>query len=203
MNVLYLLAPNSFGLPSKEYYLNEKVVVSYTAMLEEVAEELEKESKNEVSLLSKHFTAKDVVNLEKRLAAASPDEEVREDITQYYNPMSLHNVSEMVPRLGLEHLISHANPDFKPDTIIVGSPHYLKRLNEILNDTDDRLLLDYLLWKLIQTYAQAVDSPVVQPIKRFSNVLGGKDPDAKSERWRTCLRYVDGGLGESQATASL
>lgn len=196
MNVLYLTAPYSFGLPTKEYYLNEKVVDSYTAMLEEVDEQLEKESMNEVSLLSKHVAAKDVVHLEKQLAAASPDEEVREDITKYYNPMSLHDVSDMVPQLGLEHLIARANPDFKPDTVIVGSPHYLKRLNEILSDTDDRLLLDYLLWKLIQVYASAVDSPVVQPIKRFSNVLGGKDPDAKSERWRTCLRYVDGGLGE-------
>lgn len=143
----------------------------------------------------KSDSIEDLVKLEKRLAAASPDEEVREDITKYYNAYSLKNASDLTPQLRIEDIVSRANSKFKPEQVIVASPSYMEKLDKIIEDTPESVLEAYVTWKLVQNYASAVDSPILLPLKRFDNVLGGKEPDAKPERWRTCLRSVDNGLG--------
>lgn len=170
-------------------------------MLQEVGRLFEEYAPNNTMFRTTEFGSKEIVEFEKRLAAASPDEEAREDITKYYNQMSLNDTSALIPRLGLEEIIAKGNPHFKPDRVIVGSPKYLKSLSDVLDDTDDMVVGSYFVWKIIQSYASAVDSPIVQPLKRFNNVLGGREPDAKPERWRTCIRSVDGGLGICPVTA--
>ena len=66
-------APWSFGLPSKERYEDDKLVEKYRDVVVEVLGALTKDQKKEV------FAG--IVDLEKKLAGASPSEEEREDVT--------------------------------------------------------------------------------------------------------------------------
>jgi len=84
--VVSVSAPYSFGLPSKERYEDEKLVEKYRSVVGEVLGALyPKQDK-------KAFTG--IVDFEKKLAAASPSEEDREDVTVYitkvWRPVSKH-----------------------------------------------------------------------------------------------------------------
>lgn len=47
----------------------------------------------------------------------------------------------------------------------------------------------------MQVYAKRVQDDALKPLLRFNNQLQGKEPDATEERWRTCVKSVDNGLG--------
>ena len=137
-----------------------------------------------------------IVLFESKLAQATPDEEDAEDVTKYYNPMNLDQIKDLIPQLSVQYLISTLAPaDFKPEKLIVGSPSYLKSLSEILRETSAETLQAYFVWKTVQSYAYRVEDDALKPLKRFNNELLGKDPDASEERWRTCIKVADNGLG--------
>jgi len=71
--VVSLGAPWSFGLPSKERYEDEKLVEKYRDVAVEVLSSLHPDQDKAV------FAG--IIDLEKKLAAASPSEEEREDVT--------------------------------------------------------------------------------------------------------------------------
>lgn len=142
---------------------------------------------------------KAIIDLESRLAAASPDAEDTQDVTKYYNPRSLAEVESLLPQLSVESVISSLAPhNYLPDRIIVGSPSYLENLSTILEESTAETLQAYFVWKTVQTYAYEIEDQALKPLKRFNNELQGKEPDALQDRWRTCVKVVDNGLGESQ-----
>ena len=139
-----------------------------------------------------------IVLLESKLAQATPDEEDAEDVTKYYNPLSIDQIKALLPQISVQHIISALAPaDFKPEKIIVGSPSYLKALSGILRETNVEALQAYFVWKTVQAYAYKVEDDALKPLRRFNNELLGKDPDASEERWRTCIKVTDNGLGMS------
>ena len=139
-----------------------------------------------------------IVRLESKLAQATPDEEDAEDVTKYYNPMNLDQIKGLLPQLSVQYLISTLAPvGFKPKKLIVGSPSYLKALSGILRETSAEALQAYFVWKTVQAYAYTIEDDALKPLKRFNNELLGKDPDASEERWRTCIKVADNGLGTS------
>jgi endothelin-converting enzyme len=71
----------------------------------------------------------------------------------------------------------------------------MRSLSQILSDTPKDIVQAYMIWKTIQAYVSKVQDPVLKPLERFNNQLQGKDPDATEERWRTCIRVTDNGLG--------
>jgi endothelin-converting enzyme len=136
------------------------------------------------------------VELEKKLAAASPSTQEREDVTKTYNPMSLKEASNLTPKIGLANIISSLSPStFKVDRLIVAAPKYLKELEGIIEKFDPAVLQSYFIWKAVQSLHSYIESPVVQPYKGFVNELAGKDPNTKPERWRTCVNHVDDSVG--------
>ena len=174
-------------------------------MISEVLEALLHEAQSTPSELPTDYKrrssglVKAIVDLESRLAAATPNAEDAQDVTKYYNPRSLAEVESLLPQLSVESVISSLAPhDFRPDRIIVGSPSYLETLSAILEESTAETLQAYFVWKTVQTYAYEIEDKALKPLKRFNNELQGKEPDALEERWRTCLKVVDEGLGQSQ-----
>lgn len=174
-------------------------------MISEVLEALLHEAQSTPSELPNDYKGrssglvKEIVDLESRLAAASPSAEDAQDVTKYYNPRSLAEVESLLPQLSVESVISSLAPHgFLPDRIIVGSPSYLETLSAILEESTVETLQAYFVWKAVQTYAYEVEDKALKPLKRFNNELQGKEPDALEERWRTCLKVIDDGLGKSQ-----
>ena len=199
------MAPRQPGLPSKEYYKDPELVVKYGKTIGQVLEALlaqaqppQKASESSSSLfsLTSAELVEGIVLLESRLAKATPDAEDADDVTKYYNPMSLDEISALVPQLAPQDIIASLAPSgYHPNKLIVGSPSYLEELSSTLRETSAEVLRAYFVWKVVQTYSYKVEDEALKPLVRFNNELQGKDPDASEERWRTCIKFTDGGLG--------
>lgn len=203
--VLSMNALNRPGLPSKEYYQDQSLLRSYAETIGLVLEALLREAQPSPQLdldTSMIFECseelvKAVIELEKTLAVASPDEADAEDVTKYYNPRSLAEVDALLPELSMPYLLSLLAPSgFVPTKIIVGSPSYLEVLAQQLNGASHETLRAYLVWKTVQGYVDEVEDDALIPLRKFNNILRGKDPEASEDRWRTCVKVVDRGLGK-------
>lgn len=148
------------------------------------------------SFLRSEELVKSIVEFESKLALITPNSEDIDDVTKYYNPRSLDEADSLIPQLSVHHIVSSLSPEgYSPTKVIVGSPNYLSTLSNILQDTTKETLKAYLVWKTVQTYAHAVEDKALKPLLRFNNQLQGKDPDVVEERWRTCVKMADDGLG--------
>lgn len=79
--IVYLGAPDPVGLPAKEYYTDEDQVRQYTDVISQVFSALGSDN-NDFKIDSS--LAESVVEFEKKIAAATPDEEDLNDITVSY-----------------------------------------------------------------------------------------------------------------------
>lgn len=200
-----MAAPREPGLPTKEYYKDPDLVARYAKTIGQVLEALLSEAESDSKPLKGLWTqistksaelVEGIILFESKLAQATPDEEDAEDVTKYYNPMDLDSIKGLLPQLSVQYMLSSLAPaNFKPEKLIVGSPSYLRALSGILRETSTEALQAYFVWKTVQAYAYKTEDDALKPLKRFNNELLGKDADASEERWRTCIKVTDNGLG--------
>lgn len=165
--VVSVSAPWSFGLPSKERYEDEKLVEKYRAVAVQVLGNLYPDEDKE--------SYSKVIDLEKKLAAASPPTEEREDVTKYYNPMTIDEAAKLTPQVDLKALIQELAPSNVDVTrVIVNTPGYQKELSSIIHDTDAKVLQSYFVWKTVQSFSGYIEADAIKPYKRFTNELVGK-----------------------------
>lgn len=208
-NVVSLSPPYSFGLPSKQYYDRGELVTSYKETIGSVLEALMGESGRHPEIKTDVFsvfrdegspetlnqkTIEKLVDFESAMAQAAPDPEDLSDITKVYNPRTVDEAESYNPAISVKAIIKQLTDGYKPSKIIVASPDYLKSLADILGAQKREVIQAYLVWKLVQSYGSAVESPAVEPLRRFNNKLQGKAPDVKPERWRSCIGVVDSDL---------
>lgn len=207
-NVISLSPPYSFGLPSKQYYNRSDMVTSYKDAIGSVLEALIKEAHPKDGALSifempeapgvlNQKVVDDLVDFESQMASVSPDPEDLSDITKVYNPRTVDEAEAYNPAISVKSIIDHFTNGYKPSKIIVASPDYLRSLADILANETREVLRAYLVWKVVQSYGSVVEDDAVEPLRRFNNKLQGKEADAKSERWRTCINVVDSDLRKS------
>lgn len=171
-------------MPARESYNDTKLVVDYTEVVRQVLENFGSGG------------ARSVVKLESQLANVTPDTQTQEDVTQYYNPLSVKETQSLLPEISFSDMIARLAPsEYKGDRLIVGSPSYMKSLSEILSQTPRQTIQLFLKWKLIQSYVDKIEDSKVKPLREFNNRLAGKDPEATEERWRTCIKSLDTELG--------
>jgi endothelin-converting enzyme len=95
--VVQVSSPWSIGLPSKDYYKNDDIVAKYQSAIGQVFEALNNEAQKQGRPLNFNTaTSEGVLNLEKKLAAASPDAEDRDDVTvslSHYNTRTGSDIS--------------------------------------------------------------------------------------------------------------
>ncbi|PBP18292.1 Metalloproteases (zincins), catalytic [Diplocarpon rosae] len=205
--------PWKIGLPAKELYTDAAVTKKYENTIAQILTVLHPDHSHENATLQTQWAASEghgkivsrrqiqdmaheIVEFEKKLAVASPDAEDSNDVTKYYNPMSLREANLLTPQIHLSSIIKGLEPaDVKTDRIIIASPDYQKNLSSVLSNTPKEVLQTYFMWKAIQAFASVTEAEALAPYTRFQNELQGKDPDSTQDRWRTCVDHVDDGLG--------
>lgn len=204
--VVSVNAPRQPGLSSKEYYKDPVVVERYGQVIGQVLERLLDEASrpNDVvkfnpnggALARSAALVEQIVTFESKLAKLTPDTEDAEDVTSYYNPMTPEETNALLPNLSISSIVAQLAPSgCKPIKYIVESSLYLEGVSKILKSTSAEALQAYFVWKTVQSYAYRVEADALKPLKIFNNELQGKPADAQEERWRTCIQFVDNGLG--------
>ncbi|KAJ5093084.1 hypothetical protein N7456_008945 [Penicillium angulare] len=187
---IFVNPPDDIGLPAREYYNNTETVAKYSSVVKKVLQAFEIKNFDKVS--------EKVVAFEKELANITPDTATKEDVTKYYNPLSIKQTDDLLPQVSASDILSALAPhDYKTDRLIVGSPSYMKALSGLLKKTPRETVSVFFQWKLIQSYASSIEDDKIAPLQQLSNELSGKDPKAKEERWRKCIRTLDESLGWS------
>lgn len=185
---IFVSPPREIGLPAREYYNNTGTVAQYTTVLKQVIQGFGGSEK----------IAENIVAFETKLANVTPDTATQEDVTKYYNPLSIKETEALVPEISFADILGElAPPDYRGDRLIVGSPSYMQALSDILDDASRETVAFFLQWKVIQKYADKIEDDKITPLRQFKNALEGKDPQATEERWRKCIRSLDEGLGWS------
>ncbi|ORY64027.1 peptidase family M13 [Pseudomassariella vexata] len=191
--VIIQASPAGLTLPSPEYYEDADTTQQYQDMLQAVFSAFipGNSSRDDAAKL-----AQSVVDLERKIAEATPPPEDQQDVTKYYNIIKVSEARTIAPAIGLDSVIEGLVPsDYNVDSMLLAFPEFLANVSQILTETDKATVQSYLIWKTIDTYADAVQGPEVAPISRFYNVMNGLDPETKAERWQTCVSYVDSTVG--------
>jgi endothelin-converting enzyme len=201
--VIFTGPPGRIGLPSKEYYKIPKLLSEYQEMIHAVLPHFLGAHPNETFALGRQgarLSTPDIisglVSFESNLAEARPDEVDLEDVLKAYNPTKTSELQHLVPRIAFDKILRELAPSgHKAKYVIVSSPSYLQNMSKIVDATPKQVVQAFLIWKIIQAYSSRVEDPIIEPLRRFFNRLDGKEPDAKEERWRTCIRSCDNTLG--------
>jgi endothelin-converting enzyme len=111
----------------------------------------------------------------------------------------LGEVEAMVPEVSLvDYFKALAPPAYTIDskrTAMVNDINFYKNLSSILKSTSRETLHDYFEWRLLATWVDRLHNNYTAPLRRFNNIMVGRDPDVLADRWRVCLSEVDGKLG--------
>ena len=201
------------GLPTKESYKNTELVDKYKIVIHDVLTRLLETAGHQgpiflnwrsqnSDLLVPNELIESLVDFETKLAEAIPP--VREwfDVEKYYNMFSLEAAELRMPYISLKELIINQTSGFLPQKVILTAPSYLDILSKVLRGTDERTVQAYFVWSAVRTHAMNIRHEAVQPLFEFENYLQGKARISSEERWKVCVRHVNGGLGK-QRTAIL
>ncbi|KAI1083868.1 hypothetical protein F5B20DRAFT_353684 [Whalleya microplaca] len=191
--VIIQAIPAQLTLPSPEVYQDDETLSLYEKMLGEVFTDLlpTNSSKSAASQL-----AKGVIEIEKKIAAVTPPAEDQSDVTKYYNIVKVDEAGKIAPALQLDSVVRALVPkNYTVDSMLLAFPEFLGNVSEIVSQSPKAAVQSYLIWQLVYAYSSYVEGPEVQAIGQFSNALSGKSSGSSSERWKTCVTYVDSTVG--------
>ncbi len=139
--------------------------------------------------------AQTVMTIETALAKASMDRTERRDPAKRDHMMALEEISKDAPNLELAKFFEAAKaPQFSK--LNVGNPEFFKQVNDLLASAPVDDWKVYLRWKAIHSSAPLLtDNFVNEDFNFFNKYLRGQKELAP--RWKRCVEYTDGDLGEA------
>lgn len=141
--------------------------------------------------------AKDVVAFEVQLAAITTNIKDLRNLEKSYNPRSLAQITELTPAIDWPTLLENtlaANTQV-PEPIMVSSPGFHTRLQQLLQQTSTTTLQNYFTWSLIRQISGSLSMTYRQPLSELHAILSGVAAGVKPDRWKTCVGFVNANLG--------
>ena len=191
--VIVRASQGGLGLPNRDYYTktDARSETLRMAYVDHIAKTLQLLGE---SADAAQANAIKVMALEMTLANASRTPVQLRDPLANYNPTPISALNEMTPgfswtaymaRLGLTGITS----------VNVGQPDYFKGLNAALTQVPIEDWKAYLRWRLADRASPFLGTAFVNQNFAFRSTLTGARQ--MQPRWRRCLNYTDGTLGEA------
>jgi putative endopeptidase len=189
----YQMAQGGLGMPNRDYYFNtdartEGIRKAYDAYLVKTFMQLGNDSTTAMR------NAKDVYELEKRLAKSSRKLADLRDPYKNYNKMDVNALGRLSSNISWKDYFRKINVS-NVDSVIVGQPEFYTALNTELKSTPLDVWKNYLRFHLISSNADYLDQ------KTFSNyfeyrksLTGAKEP---RPRWKRVLDSEEDAMGEA------
>jgi putative endopeptidase len=191
-NVIAYIDQSGLGLPDRDDYLKDDDIskqkrdkyVNHVTNILKLAGDSEAESE-----------AKQVMDLETRLAQASMDRIERRKPENRDHKMTVAQFSALAPDIEFSRYVKETtSPSF--DSLNVGNPEFFKQLNQFVHSVPLEEWKIYFKWHLLHEFAEMLPDPFVQEnFDFYGKYLGGaKELEA---RWKRCERLTDQRLGEA------
>ena len=184
---------SGLGLPDRDYYT--KTDSASAALREQYVDHVARILRlaGDDSATSARSAAQ-VMGLETALARASMTQEAQRDPEAMYHLHSVGDLERAVPAFGWQAYFKELGIA-SPAEVNVAQPRFLATVDSMLGSTPVEQWRTYLRWRLLDTAAPFLGSGFVNENFRFnSTVLQGTA--VQGPRWKRCLEYTDGFMGE-------
>jgi predicted metalloendopeptidase len=141
-------------------------------------------------------TARAVVAVETRLAAAQWTKVELRDPVKAYNKYEVSKLSELMPHFDWNTWLAGVNLGGKAKDVIVGQPSYLKALDQIIQDVPLADWQAYLEYRLLANYAPVLSKAFVdEHFAFYGTTLTGATENRP--RWKRAVATTQSALGEA------
>lgn len=187
------VSQGGLGLPDRDYYLGgsekfDEIKTKYKDHIEASFQLLGYEQQEAAEV------AKDIVELESRLAKASKSRIEMRDPEGRYNKYSVVEMDGLAPSIEWGKYFSNLHAD--TDEIIVSTPKFMEEVDQIIKDTPFSTIQAYLKWKLVDRAAPYLNHAFVQSNFDFY----GRELQGTEEmrpRWKRVLGLTESAVGEA------
>ena len=181
----------SLGL-SRDYYVDAKVADKLVKYQEFVAKSLMAFGDDEATAKKNAAT---IVAFEKSLAEPMMTKEERRDTRKMYNPMTVAELSELVPVIDWNAHLKGIGVD-NIDKVIVTDPGYFKAMSKVLKSSPIEDVKLFLRWNAINTSLGLLSTDLEKANWEFysKEMRGAKQQRPRDER---ALGNLNGAIGEA------
>lgn len=182
---------SGLSLPEKDYYTRKdsSSVVIRKAFTDFITKMF---VLNGVDSITAAKNAADILALETEIARSHRTPVELRDPEKNYNKMSVADLDKQMPNIAWSQLFIRINA--KADSVNVAQPGYFKALNDLLVSKPISLWKTKLKYDYIASNAGLLSKNFRDASFEYSKVFSGAKK--QSDRWKTMVNTVDGGLPE-------
>ncbi|KAH8415360.1 hypothetical protein KR222_005098, partial [Zaprionus bogoriensis] len=183
-----------YALPSRDYYLKASSAndrQAYHKYMTQISLLLGADAATAAAELQ------EVVRFETQLVNVSLAEADRHDTSVVYRKISLPQLQQLVPQLNwTAYLQTALGPDIRlePDEpLVTYGLEYLTEMGRILEETDRRVVHNYMLWRLVMSLITHMTDEYQRERVEFRKILMGIQTERT--RWSQCVEWTNKKLG--------
>ncbi len=188
----FKLWQGGIGLPEREYYFNTDSSTTNirNAYTKHIAKMLELQGQDSVSASQ---SAANILGLETKLAKTSRKLAALRDPYANYNKMAIVDLNKLsasidwkkyLENMGINHI----------DSVIVGQPEFFKSLDNILKTTSINDWKNYLRYRTVSAFSNALPDAFVKESFNFSKLFTGAKE--LKPRWKRAIKSEENVMGE-------
>lgn len=188
----YKLWQGGIGLPERDYYFNTDSSTTNIrkAYVRHVAKMLELQGQDSVSA---NQSAKNILTMETRLAKASRKLADLRDPYENYHKTAITDLSKLSFSIDWKTFLQNIGVT-KIDSVIVGQPEFFKALDGILKSTSISDWKNYLRYRTLSAFSEALPNAFGEETFNFSKLLSGAKE--RRPRWKRAIRAEENAMGE-------
>jgi len=189
----YQLSQGGLGMPNRDYYFNTD---ERTANVRKAYQDYQYKSFRRLGddSLTARTNAKQVFDLESRLAKSSRKLAALRDPESNYNKMSVNKLNELANNLQWPTYLKKIGANQIND-VIVGQPEFYSALNHELSSTPLDVWKNYLRFHLLRASAPYMDTLTFNNYFEYRKTLTGASE--KRPRWKDVLDAEERAMGEA------
>jgi putative endopeptidase len=182
------------ALPDKDYYLKDDAKsvdlrIKYLSHVQKMFELLGDSSEKAMA------EAKTVMDIETALAKGALDRTSRREPTKVYHKMTANELAALSPDFGWNVYLEGVGAP-STEVLNVTEPDFFKHMDTVLKAIPLKDWKTYLRWQVLHANAALLPGAFVdENFNFFSKELSGTKE--LSPRWKRCVRYTNGDLGEA------
>ncbi|CAI4228271.1 unnamed protein product [Auanema sp. JU1783] len=193
---------SSLGLGSstREYYLNpdkySKQMNAYRALLINKTKLLTSDAGMDVHDNRIEKDVEELLDFETKFANITVPEDERRNFSALYNLRHLSDLNDLFPLMDWNRYFravmpfeTHEYLDTNPE-IVITEIDYFRRLAELLQSTDPRIITNYVLMRFTSSWSMQLGSKYEDIAQDFARDMYGRKE--KAPRWKDCVSSTNG-----------
>ncbi|CAJ0950452.1 unnamed protein product, partial [Mesorhabditis belari] len=133
----------------------------------------------------------EAMELEMKLVNFSAEEHVRRDPDRGNNRYQLKELKQHFPHVDLSGYIEEVFSDLvqlsENDTVIIREVDYFKGIQHILRETNERVIANYISWRIVQGFSPFLPPITREPFYQFKANQTGIFNSPPPDRWEDCV----------------